>query len=292
MRIGLFIATTNPFATPELLATVAGAAEEGGFSSVWVGEHAVLVDEYESRYPYADDGKIPLRGETGLLEPFDSLSFLAALTSRVRLGTAVCLLPQRNPVYTAKDASTVDWLSGGRFDLGIGVGWLRDEFEAVAAPFEHRAERCREYIEVMRRLWCDDVSEHQGRFYSLPRCRMYPKPVQQPHPPLYFGGESNAALRRVADLGRGWHGFNLGPEEAAERVSRLEGLLAERGRTLGDIDVTVSSYLEPVEPKSLTAYRDAGVDQLVLPAFAADSEKMRALVGGLSEQFVELAGEM
>ncbi|HWC38167.1 MAG TPA: LLM class F420-dependent oxidoreductase [Acidimicrobiales bacterium] len=292
MRIGLFIATTNPFATPELLATVAGVAEEGGFSSVWVGEHAVLVDEYESRYPYADDGKIPLRGETGLLEPFDSLSFLAALTSRVRLGTAVCLLPQRNPVYTAKDASTVDWLSAGRLDLGIGVGWLRDEFDAVAAPFEHRAERCREYIEIMRRLWCDDVSEHQGRFYSLPRCRMYPKPVQQPHPPLYFGGESDAALRRVADLGRGWHGFNLGPDEAAERVGRLEGLLTERGRTLADIDVTVSSYLKPVEPKSLAAYRDAGVDQLVLPAFATDSEQMRALVGGLSEQFVELAGEM
>jgi len=292
VRIGLFFATTNPYATPEFLAAAAAGAEEGGFSSVWVGEHAVLVDEYESRYPYADDGKIPLRGETGLLEPFDALSFLAAVTSRVRLGTAVCLLPQRNPVYTAKDASTVDWLSGGRLDLGIGIGWLRAEFEAVAAPFEHRADRCREYIEVMRRLWCDDVSEHRGTFYSLPRCRMYPKPLQRPHPPLYFGGESDAALRRVADLGGGWHGFNIGPDEAAERVAHLEGLLEERGRTLAEVDVTVSSYLKPVEPENLAAYRDAGVDQLVLPAFATDSEKMRALVGGLSERFVERAGEL
>jgi probable F420-dependent oxidoreductase len=292
MRIGLFIATVNPIATPEFLATVATGAEEGGFSSVWVGEHAVLVDQYESRYPYADDGKIPLTGEIGLLEPFDALSFLAGVTSTVRLGTAVCLLPQRNPVYTAKDASTVDWLSGGRFDFGIGVGWLRDEFEAVAAPFEHRAERCREYIEVMRTLWCDDVSEYSGTFYSLPRCRMFPKPVQQPHPPLYFGGESDPALRRVADLGRGWHGFNLGPDEAAERVSRLEGLLAERGRSRTDVDVTVSSYLKPVEPQGLAAYRDAGVDQLVLPAFADDSEKMRALVARLSERFVEPAGAL
>jgi probable F420-dependent oxidoreductase len=292
MRIGLFIATTNPVATPEFLAAAAAGAEEGGFSSMWAGEHAVLVDEYKSRYPYADDGKIPLVGETGLLEPFDALSFLAGVTATVRLGTAVCLLPQRNPVYTAKDASTVDWLSGGRFDFGIGIGWLRDEFDAVAAPFEHRAERCREYIEVMRSLWCDDPSEHQGRFYSLPRCRMFPKPVQRPHPPLYFGGESDAALRRVADLGQGWHGFNLGPDEAAERVSHLERLLDERGRTLTEVDVTVSSYLKPVEPKSLAAYRDAGVDQLVLPAFAADSEKMRALVGGLSERYVEPAGEL
>jgi alkanesulfonate monooxygenase SsuD/methylene tetrahydromethanopterin reductase-like flavin-dependent oxidoreductase (luciferase family) len=116
--------------------------------------------------------------------------------------------------------------------------------------------------------------------------------VQRPHPPLYFGGESDAALRRVADLGRGWHGFNLGPNEAAERVSRLEGMLDERGRTLSEIDVTVSSYLKPVEPKTLAAYRDAGVDQLVLPAFAADSEKMRTLVAGMSERFVEPAGEL
>jgi alkanesulfonate monooxygenase SsuD/methylene tetrahydromethanopterin reductase-like flavin-dependent oxidoreductase (luciferase family) len=121
---------------------------------------------------------------------------------------------------------------------------------------------------------------------------MFPKPVQQPHPPLYFGGESDPALRRVADLGHGWHGFNLGPDEAAERVSRLESLLAERGRSRTDVDVTVSSYLKPVEPQDLAAYRDAGVDQLVLPAFADDSEKMRALVARLSERFVEPAGAL
>jgi probable F420-dependent oxidoreductase len=292
MRVGIFIATVNPIATPEQLGALAGGAEEGGFSSLWVGEHAVLIDEYESRYPYADDGKIPLTGEAGLLEPFDTLSFLAGVTSTVRLGTAVCLLPQRNPVYTAKQASTVDWLSEGRLDLGIGVGWLRDEFEAVAAPFAQRAQRTREYVEVMRRLWCDDVSEYQGEFYSLPSCRMYPKPIQRPHPPLYFGGESDAALRRVADLGQGWHGFNLDPDGAAERTSRLEQLLGERGRSLSEIDVTVSSYLKPVEPKSLAAYRDAGVDQLVLPAFARDATDARALVAELSEKFVERAGEL
>jgi probable F420-dependent oxidoreductase len=279
----------NPFATPELIAAFARGAEEGGFSSVWVGEHAVLVDESQSRYPYADDGKVPLSGESGLLEPFDSLAFLAAVTTRVRLGTAVCLLPQRNPVYTAKDVSTVDWLSDGRIDLGIGIGWLRDEFEALAVPFEHRAERCREYVEVMRRLWSDGVSEHQGRFYSLPPCRMYPKPVQQPHPPLYFGGESDAALRRVADLGDGWHGNNVTADAAADRVSHLIGLLRQRGRGLEDIDVTVSSYLLPVDPGDLPAYRDAGVDQLVLPAFATDAQKVGELLGRMSERFVERA---
>src|SRR5207237_5837613 len=173
-----------------------------------------------------------------------------------------CLLPQRNPVAPAKEISTVDWLAAGRLDVGIGIGWLREEFEALDAPFPQRAARCREYVEVCKRLWCDEVSSYEGRFYRLPACRMFPKPFQQPHPPLYFGGESDAALRRVADLGDGWHAFNLGPDEAAERVSRLERLLEDRGRTLADVDVTVSSYLKPVEPKSLAATRDEGVAQL------------------------------
>ena len=175
---------------------------------MWVAEHVVLFDDYRSAYPYAANGRIPAPPESGMLEPFTALAFLAAVTKTLRLGTGICLLPQRNPVYTAKEAANVDFLSGGRLDLGIGVGWLAEEFRAVAAPFEHRGARCRSYVEVMRALWCDAVSEYKDEFYELPACRMYPKPVQRPHPPLHFGGESDAALRRVADLGQGWYGFN------------------------------------------------------------------------------------
>jgi probable F420-dependent oxidoreductase len=127
------------------------------------------------------------------------LAFLAAHTARVRLGTGICLVPQRNPVYTAKEVATVDWLSGGRFDFGVGVGWLAEEFRALDVAFERRGDRCREYLDVMRRLWCDSVSAFAGSFYDLPASRQYPKPVQQPHPPICFGGESDAAMRRVAD---------------------------------------------------------------------------------------------
>ena len=292
MRVGLFVPSVAPIATPDFLATFARAAEDDGFASLWLGEHVVLFDEYESRYPYADDGRIGISGTSGMLDPFAALGFIAANTERVRIGTAVCLLPQRNPVATAKEIATVDWLAGGRLDVGIGIGWLREEFEALDAPFPQRAARCREYVEVCKCLWCDEVSSYEGRHYRLPACRMFPKPVQRPHPPLYFGGESDAALRRVADLGDGWHAFNLLPDAASARVTALEQLLEERGRKRTDIDVTVCPYLEPVRPEHLVHYRDAGVDQLVLLAFAADVAGIRATIGRLSEEFVEPATKL
>jgi probable F420-dependent oxidoreductase len=224
-----------------------------------------------------------------MLDLFSTLAFLARATERVRLGTAICLLPQRNPVITAKEVATVDWLSGGRLDFGIGIGWLREEFEALDAPFERRADRCREYVEVMRRLWCDEVSEYQGEFYELPSCRMNPKPVQEPHPPIYFGGESDAALRRVAHMGDGWHGFNHLPESAATHLARLERLLADRGRERADIDVTVCTYLQPVQPSHVPEYRDAGVDQLVLCPFAVDVGGIKDAINRLADEYASVA---
>jgi probable F420-dependent oxidoreductase len=292
MRVGLFLPTVSPMATPEYLVALAHAAEEADFSSLWVGEHVVFLDDYASKYPYAADGRLGLPSDSGMLELFSTLSFLAAATDRVRLGTAVCLVPQRNPVYTAKEVSTLDWLSGGRVDFGIGIGWLREEFEVLDAPFDERVSRTREYVEVMRRLWCDEVSEFAGERYTLPACRMYPKPVQSPHPPIYFGGETDAALRRVAELGDGWHGFNHLPDSAAESVGRLERALADAGRSRGDIDVTIGAYLQPVEPSHLPAYRDAGVDQLVLTAFAGDAAGIRDAVARLGEAYVGPAAEL
>ena len=160
MRIGLFLPLTNPLATPEYIETFAQAAEERGFATLWVAEHVVLFDEYQSRYPYSPSGKIlGVPGDSGLLDPLVTFGAIAAVTQEIRLGTGICLIPQRNPVYTAKEVATVDWLSDGRFTLGIGVGWLEEEFRALGVPFEQRGSRCREYIEVMKRLWCDPVSE-------------------------------------------------------------------------------------------------------------------------------------
>ncbi len=274
MKIGLFAPASNPFATPEYLTALGRGAEERGFHTIWLAEHVVLFDEYASRYPYAPDGKIPAGGENGILDPFDTIAFLAAVTREVRLGTGICLVPQRNPVYTAKDVATVDWLSGGRLDFGVGIGWLAEEFEALGVPFERRGTRCREYLEVMRRLWCEPVSEYQGEFYSLLPCRQYPKPIQQPHPPIWFGGESDAALRRVADLGQGWYPFSIEPEELATRVRYLERLLADRGRKRADIQVNICPYFRPVDAGELRRYQDAGADQITLLVLGSDPDTL------------------
>jgi probable F420-dependent oxidoreductase len=280
MKIGLFAPLAGPFATGEYLKLLGSAAEERGFHSLWVAEHAVLFDAYGSRYPYSADGRIPAPPESGMLEPFSSLSFLSAVTSRIRLGTGICLLPQRNPVYVAKEAANVDFLSGGRLDLGVGVGWLAEEFRAVAAPFERRGARTRSYVEVVKRLWCDDVSEYKDEFYELPACRMYPKPLQKPHPPIHFGGESEAALRRVAGQGQGWYGFNRSPEEASDGIRRLSALLARRGRSRADVQVSISPYLKPMQPDWIPRYREAGVDQVILMALGVGRDALlRALDG-------------
>ncbi len=282
MKIGVFLPLANPIATPAYLRAAGSACEEAGVDSIWVAEHVVLFDSPDSRYPYSQDGKFPLEGETGFLEPFTALSFLAACTERARLGTGIVLAPQRNPVYTAKDVSNLDFLSGGRVDFGIGVGWLAEEFRVSGVPFERRGARCRSYLEVMRRLWCDDVSEYKDEFYELPACRMFPKPVQQPHPPLHFGGESEAALRRVADLGQGWYGFNRSPEQAREGIEQLVRLLADRGRARGDVQVSICPYLRPLEKGDVSRYEDAGVDQLILFAAAADRDGLQARLDELA----------
>jgi probable F420-dependent oxidoreductase len=287
MKIGLAAALTSPSATPEYLATLAKASEERGFHSLWVPEHVVLFDEYASRYPYSDDGRVPAGGEHGVLEPFTTLAFLASQSSSIRLGTGICLIPQRNPVYTAKEAAAVDWLSRGRLDLGVGVGWLAEEFEAVNVDFARRGDRCRDYIGVMHSLWCDPVSEFHGEFYDLPACRQYPKPVQQPHPPIHFGGESDAALRRVAEMGQGWYGFNVAPDDLPERLSTLDRFLDERGRTRDEVTVSVSPYLRGIDVDKAKRYEELGVDQVILAAFGRDAEDLIARLDRLVERIVE-----
>lgn len=284
MDIGLFAALANPVATPSYLRTLGRAAEERGFHSIWVAEHVVLFDEYRSAYPYAPDGRLPAPPECGILDPFTSLSFLAGVTDRIRLGTGVCLVPQRHPVYTAKEVATLDWLSNGRVDFGVGVGWLEEEFDALGVPFARRGARCRAYLEVMRRLWTDPVSRYEGEFYALRDCRHYPKPVQTPHPPIHFGGESDAALRRVADLGQGWYGFGFEPEEGARHLQRLDRLLEARGRRRGELTLSVCPYLRPPDADLVRRYRDVGFDQVILFVVAFTDDDLLATLDLFANQ--------
>ena len=272
MEFDLWLPTASPMTTPELLAAVADGCEERQVSTLWVGEHVVLFEQYASRYPYAADGRVPAPKGSGLLEPLISLTFLAARTTTVRLGTAMLLLPQRNPVYTAKEVSSLDRLSHGRVDLGIGVGWLKEEFDALNVPWEKRGARTDEYLEVLRTLWCDDTSEYHGATYDLPPCEMFPKPLQTPHPPLHFGGETTAALRRVARSGQGWHTFNRSPEELAQGIAALDAELARVGRDRSEVRITVCPYFNGLTPEVVEQYAEAGADAVsaLFFCFSAD----------------------
>ncbi len=276
MRTGVTVAF-NHTTRPDYIADAARFIEEAGFHSLWVPEHVLFFPDYASRYPYADDGRVPGNPQ-GVLDPFTALTFVAAHTRRLRLGTGICLVPQRQPVYTAKMVADLDYLSGGRVDFGVGIGWLAEEFQALGMDFRVRARRCAEYVDVMKALWADGVSTFSGETVQLASCYFNPKPVQRPHPPIYFGGESRAALARVATQGNGWYGFDLDPAGVSERLAVLDGLLAEAGRTRADIEICVGPNRHTITGDGVKAYRDAGVSQLIAPLFARtlDDLKRRA----------------
>jgi probable F420-dependent oxidoreductase len=183
-------------------------------------------------------------------------------------------VPQRNPVYTAKQVVDVDNLSGGRVDFGIGIGWLKEEFDVLNMPFANRGAITDDFLAVMKVLWQDEVSEFHGDHYDLPACRLYPKPLQTPHPPIHVGGESDAALRRVAAHGQGWYSFNRLPHDLDEPLVRLDEMLAAQGRARSDVQITVCPYFNPVTPELIAAYADRGVDRLVLLCLAFEEASM------------------
>ena len=270
MRIGV-VSGFDGRRPPDFVAAAGRIAEERGFHSFFVPEHVLFFQEYASRYPYAEDGRLP-GDPDGTLEPFTALTWIAAHTSRIRLGTGICLVPQRNPVYTAKQVADVDYLSGGRVEFGVGIGWLREEFASLGVPWKNRAARTRECIEVMKTLWCDEVSEHHGDLWDVGPCLQNPKPTQKPHPPIFFGGESDAALERVAALGQGWYGFQVSPEILPDRLARLDALLKQAGRSRDEIRIYISPAGRPRQPEDLAPYADAGVDQVILPFVSRDLE--------------------
>ena len=209
MRIGLHALGIGHGADPGVIEAVAGEAESAGFSTLWAGEHVVMVDRPDSPYPYADDGKIAIPSDADWLDPLVALAFVAATTSRIRIATGILLLPQHNPLLVAKQAASLDVLSKGRFVLGIGIGWSSEEFAALGIPFRGRARRAREFVDVMRTLWREDVASHEGEFVRFREVRSYPKPVRDRRVPVILGGNSDAAIDRVVEYGDGWYGFNL-----------------------------------------------------------------------------------
>jgi probable F420-dependent oxidoreductase len=263
VRLGLHALGISAGADRAVIDAVASAADNCGFATLWVGEHVVMVDRSASRYPYSEDGVIAVPAQADWLDPMIALSFIAAASSRIGIATGVLLLPEHNAVVVAKQAASLDRLSAGRLTLGVGVGWSREEFEALGVPFENRAARTAEYVAAMRTLWRDDVASFNGRFVGFDSIRVNPKPIRDRRIPVVLGGNSDPALRRVAAWADGWYGFNLdGVAAVRERIDTLEQLCAESGRDRAELRLSVA--LVSAQVGDVGALAELGVDELVL----------------------------
>lgn len=272
MEIGCLMAF-NDATSPGYIKDAAQHVEEMGFYGFWVPEHVMFFPEYESKYPYTEDGRIA-GDPRSLLDPFSALTYVAAHTTKIKLATGICLVPQRNPVYTAKIVADLDYLSGGRVELGVGIGWLKEEFDALGVPWQDRAGRTLECLEVMKTLWCDELSSYDGKYYQFQAAYQNPKPIQKPHPPIIFGGESNPALARVAEVGQGWYGFNLTPDMLEERLEYLDKCLGENNRSLADVKLYVSPHRSVRDIADMRRFEELGVEQMILPVMAAKMETL------------------
>jgi probable F420-dependent oxidoreductase len=248
MRYGFYLPTRGQTASPEALETLVARAESLGFSSVVIADHIVFPVTIKSKYPYTVSGAFPGQGDA--LEQLSLMAFVAGKSSALRLISSVMILPYRNPVVTAKMLATIDVLSRGRVTVGVGVGWLREEFEALGAPdFDRRGAMSDEYLRIFKALWTQDPASHRGEFYRFDSVRCLPHPVQKPHPPIWVGGHSKAALRRVARLGDGWHpvGANpavpLRPSELRASLDDLRRLTEAERR---DFSTLTISYKAPI----------------------------------------------
>jgi len=286
VRIGLHALGIGAGAQPEVIRAVASAAEAVGFARLWVGEHVVMVDRSGSRYPYNEAEEIPVPADADWLDPFVCLSFAAAMTSSIELATGILLLPEHHPVVVAKRAASLDLVSGGRFTLGVGVGWSREEFEALGVPFAQRGARTAEYVAALRELWRHDPASFQGEFVSFDSVRVNPKPVRDGHLPVIVGGNSEPALARVARVADGWYGFNLRDLAEVERcLGSLGGHCHAAGRRVEDLDLAVA--VVDCQPGQLGELERAGVGELVVvDAPPEDPDAAAEWVRELGERWV------
>jgi probable F420-dependent oxidoreductase len=288
MKIGLCLGFTDRSETPDV---VARTCEEMGFESLFTGEHPIIpvvagaiialgdsvMPEYYERIP----------------DPFISLTVAAAVTKRLRLGTAVCLAAERHPIVLAKEVASLDYYSHGRFTLGVGGGWLREETEIMGQDFRRRWAVVREYVRAMKELWTKPEASFEGKFVSFPPVKCWPKPAQQPHPPVYIctgaGPNFDRRLKDTADVAEGWMPTNLSPERLAEELAKLKRMCAEAGRDFKSVEVTV--LLQAAESaaearKQIEQYEDAGASRLLFLLTPIPPGQAERLIGPIAQAYL------
>ena len=271
MRFGIMFANTLGFATAAGARALAEAAEATGIESLWTVEHVVVPAGYESEYPYSPDGRMPGGEKAWIPDPLVWLSYVAAASTTLKLGTGVAILPQRSPIYTAKEVATLDQLSGGRMILGVGAGWLKEEFEALGVPFERRGERLEEYIGALRALWSEAAPTYHGEFVSFTGAICRPQPVAK-SVPIVVGGHTERAARRAGRLGDGFFPAQPDLDALARLIQVMRASAEEAGRDPDTIEISAGGLPQADYVERLA---ELGVSRMVMPLPAWDADGIR-----------------
>ncbi|MBS1848315.1 MAG: LLM class F420-dependent oxidoreductase [Actinobacteria bacterium] len=287
MKFGYLLANAGPFATADGSVALGRAAEAAGFESVWTVEHVVVPDGYESTYPYSSTGRMPGAEHVDIDDPLVWLTWVAAHTEHLVLGTGIVILPQRNPAILAKEAATLDVLSGGRLRLGVGVGWLAEEFDALGVPFEKRGARTEEYIAAMRALWRDDKASFDGAFVSFADCISKPKPIRGAVP-IIVGGHSDVSARRAGRFGDGFYPGKGDDDRLAALIAMMRESAEQADRDPDTIEITVHAPanladdpIAAVEPLAAM-----GVDRILVPPMTFDPAAIAEVLGVFGSQVI------
>ena len=267
MNIGI---STFPTDYSTDIALLARWAEEMGFESLWVPEHPIIPVETSSPWPGSADGVIP-KAYADIVDPFVALGRASAVTSTIKLGTGICLVPERNPLLLAKEVATIDMYSSGRFLFGIGAGWLKEETEIMGGDFPHRWTQTREAILAMKSLWTEVESEYHGRYYDFPPVYSFPRSVQRPHPPVYLGGMARNVFKRIVEWGDGWMPNRVTPDDIRSGRQKLDALAVEAGRAPDSISISV--FGQPADRDLISDLFDAGADRVMVPVETADVDE-------------------
>ncbi len=277
MNIGI---STFPTDYSVDIAVLARRAEEMGFESLWVPEHPIIPVTTSSPWPGSPDGVIP-KVYADIVDPFVALARASAVTTKLKLGTGICLVPERNPMLLAKEVATLDMYSRGRFLFGIGAGWLKEETEIMGGDFPHRWTQTREAVLAMKSLWTEVESEYHGKYYDFPPVYSFPRSVQRPHPPVLLGGMARNVFRRVVQWGDGWMPNRVTPDDISTGRQTLNELAAEAGRDPESISVSV--FGQPANRSLVGELFDAGADRVMIRVETADEEATRAQLDQIAE---------
>jgi probable F420-dependent oxidoreductase len=267
LEIGINIPVPTYWVDP---AFIAEKAEALGFESLWAAEHPIMPVHISTRFYGSADGAVPPT-MPHYADPFILFARASAITKRIKFGTGICLVPERNPLLLAKEIATLDYFSRGRFIFGVGAGWLREETEIMGGDFEHRWSQVREALTVMKKLWTNDAVEHHGKYYDFPPVKSFPKPFQKPHPPILLGGMAPRVLHRAVAYADGWLPDKLTPNQLKQKRYELDKLAETAGRDPKSLTITI--YGQPPDPDLMNAWRNAGADRVMVRNQPLKSEK-------------------